>query len=155
MPSANQELSPRRPGFLFRRNRPVRREAEAPPRDQARPALVGRTGPCPVEENRHTVAESDQREEMYDQPGQPRDEAVQAQPAYLSDRGRAAYRRHAAAVDIVERHARRAVKRPENVARGVAAHLDRDWGDAGQRLAALMEEHGHVADRIRLRASRQ
>src|SRR5213083_1757992 len=101
MQSANQELSPRRPGFLFRRNRPVRHEAEAPPRDQARPALVCRIGPCPVEENRHTVAESDQREEMYDQPGQPRDEAVQAQPAYLSDRGRAAYRRTSLLVDRI------------------------------------------------------
>ena len=74
--------------------------------DQPRAAFVGDVGPRPLNEDQQPVAETDQEENVDEQPGQPRDEARDVDAAELGDCRRSADRREAAFVPVVELWAR-------------------------------------------------
>lgn len=64
---------------------------------------VGEPGPVPVEVDGEPAAEADQQKEVNHGPRQPRQIALQPQPAEVGDGPRAADHRHAAPVPVAER----------------------------------------------------
>src|SRR5258705_9666941 len=85
------------------------------------------------------MAETNQQEDVDGNPHQPRDEARQPEPAEIRNCGAAANRRHIAVVVITERLEPRACDRTKDVLGGMGPFLFGDLGDAGQRLAVLLE----------------
>ena len=75
-------------------------------RDQACAPFVRHVGPRPLNENQQPVAETDEKKDVHEEPGQPRDEAGDVDFAEIGDRGGAADGSQAAFIPVVERWTR-------------------------------------------------
>src|SRR6185295_6331975 len=74
--------------------------------DESRAALPAQVGPGPFEEDEEAIAEADQEQDVHEEPGEPRGQAVELKAAHHRDRGGAADGRHAALVAVAERAGR-------------------------------------------------
>src|SRR5690606_31432460 len=81
-----------------------------PAKDDPCRALVGPVGHRPVEQHHRAVAETDQEEQVGDQPEPPGQHAREAHRAQIDDRGHATDGREVAGVAIAERHRRRTLQ---------------------------------------------
>src|SRR6516164_408492 len=70
--------------------------------DQPRAAAIGEPGPDPVQKDRHSIAEPDQKENVNDAPEDPGREACELEPAEIGDRRVAADGRKRPLVVIAE-----------------------------------------------------
>src|SRR5664279_5340499 len=104
-------------GALQRRNRDYARFAG----DEPSRALVREVAPSPLKHHHDTVAESDQEQDVDEQPRQPSQEAGDVQLAELRDSGRAPNRCQRTLVKIMKVFARAASEVGCNLARHVSA----------------------------------
>src|SRR6266566_58086 len=110
---------------------------------------TGDEAESPARDDQQPVLEADQIEEMHDEPGDPGDEAADADPLDVRDGLRATDRGQIALVDVLEGLRGAARQTIADHPRDVAAFLDRNRSEAGKchvRAVAFDNAH-HVADR--------
>src|SRR5438270_12900731 len=101
------------------------------PRDQARALIETEIGPGPLEQDRETISEADQKNNVDEQPRQPRRNSAEMDKLQVRDRFVSADRRHAAFVEIPKPPRLSAVDHPQNIAGCVTALLHRHRRDSG------------------------
>src|SRR5207249_8343124 len=117
--------------------------------DEPGATATGEEAEGPARDDQQPVLEADQIEEMDDEPGDPGDEAADADPLDVRDGLRAADRGQIALVDVFEGLRGAARQAIADYPRDVAAFLDRNRSEAGKchvRAVAMDNTH-HVADR--------
>src|SRR3954469_10526728 len=116
------------------------------PRNKSRALIERHVRPSPLEENGDTIAKTDQENDVYEKPGQPREQSAEMDIVKVSDCLVSADRRHAAFVPVVKRLRLPAVDQSENVFRRVTTLLHRYRRNSRQRFAPLMREIGEVSN---------
>ncbi len=124
------------------------------PRDESRAFVETEITPSPVEDHRDAIAEADQKKNVYKEPSQPGKEATEMHRVQIGDSPVSTDGRERAFVPIPESQRLLTVDHREDVPRGMFALLDRDWSEAGQRLAFLVGKIRKVADNLHFRMSR-
>src|ERR1051325_1752710 len=124
--------STKRPRRSTRSYTSCRRTAESAirPGDEPCAALERHVRPRPLQQDQQPVPEADQIEDVDAEPGHPRYEAAEVEPADSRDRGGAADRGERAFVAVVERAQRLPLDGALDVVRRVEAFLNRRRRDA-------------------------
>src|SRR5690606_11422691 len=115
------------------------------PRDQSPASLVGDVGPGPLHHDDEAVAETDQVEDVDEDPHEPRRQAAHPELRDLRDGGVPPDRGEVPLVQVAERLARLALEVAADRARDVATHLQRRGRDAWDRPAVLALDSGQIA----------
>src|SRR5882672_9979138 len=116
--------------------------------DETGATLISEIRPCPLNKDQHAVAETDQKKDVDEQPGQPGHEARDVNLAELGDSSGATDGGEAAFVAVVKRRARlnSLDKFSPNEFGDEAALLNGDGRDARQHLAGCVFQGGEVSD---------
>ena len=117
--------------------------------DQAHPALKRDVGPGPFEHDGDAVAETDEPEDVQEDPEQPREIARDSQAEDVAHRRSASDRRHDAVVAIVKGFERLLSDGTHDVPGCVRTLLHRDLRDARQRFSVLRERTNVTGDEDR------
>ena len=109
---------------------------------------MSEVGPCPLDENRETVAETGQFEDVDEQPEPPREYAGKPPAsAEVGDGGVAADGSQISEIAVAELTQRLVAEEPEDVLDGMCPLLHRHLRHSGEHLAILLDE-GQVANDV-------
>src|SRR6266571_7371472 len=104
-------------------------------RDQPGAALKCKVGPCPLNDDQESVAESNQEKDVHKQPRHPGDETGDVNAPKIRHRSGTSNGGQAAAVAIVEIQSWHAPQIAPDIGSDRLALLDGDWRHARQQLA--------------------
>src|SRR5262252_6444700 len=109
-------------------------------------ALIRQIRPRPLDQHDDAIAESDQKEDVHEQPCHPGDESRDVNLAELRDPCRAPDGRQAAFVEIIKVLSGLALEFASYVCGGRPPLLHRDWSDTRQPVSILVFQCRQIAD---------